>query len=218
MGEPMHPMPGWGSPQFQNLDLQQEESRKNTCCLCLRLLHRFHHQEQSSGSCLCLHQLHRQEQSSRSCLCLRHLHQQRVNACWFRLSRRGRTACPSHRIPGIHPLLVPSPPPPAEGEYLRLPLPPEGPLLLLLLPSPPEGQLQLLLLPSPPKGPLLLLLSPPEGPASPGVATSPAMRQEILWLEPHEEELPAMKKGGEHYMGTSTTSQGAQFCARRIVV
>ncbi|MGH0144524.1 UNVERIFIED_CONTAM: hypothetical protein FKN15_049776 [Acipenser sinensis] len=35
-----------------------------------------------------------------------------------------------------------------------------------------------------------------EGSASPGVATSPAMRQEILWLEPHEGELPTTKKGG----------------------
>ncbi|MGH0123314.1 UNVERIFIED_CONTAM: hypothetical protein FKN15_067763 [Acipenser sinensis] len=33
--------------------------------------------------------------STRSCLCLRHLHQQRMNTCWFRLNRHGRTACRS---------------------------------------------------------------------------------------------------------------------------
>ncbi|MGH0184380.1 UNVERIFIED_CONTAM: hypothetical protein FKN15_014657 [Acipenser sinensis] len=103
-------------------------------------------------------------------------------------------------LPPEGPLLLPLPP---EGPLLLLlPSPPEGPLLLLLLPSPPEDQL---LLPSPPEGPLLLPLpaeglqllpSPPEGPVLPGVATSPAMRQEILWLEPHEGELPAMEKGG----------------------
>ncbi|MGH0188247.1 UNVERIFIED_CONTAM: hypothetical protein FKN15_028587 [Acipenser sinensis] len=68
-----------------------------------------------------------------------------------------------------------------------------------------EGEVELLLPPpwpgaplpsSPPEGPLLLP-SPPEIPVLPGVATSPAMRQEILWLEPHEGELLAMKKGGE---------------------
>ncbi|MGH0148076.1 UNVERIFIED_CONTAM: hypothetical protein FKN15_020429 [Acipenser sinensis] len=50
---------------------------------------------------------------------------------------------------------------------------------------------------------LLLLGSPPEGPASPGVTTSPATQQEILWLEPHTGELPARKKG---WGGQNTSS------------
>ncbi|MGH0127809.1 UNVERIFIED_CONTAM: hypothetical protein FKN15_052443 [Acipenser sinensis] len=95
---------------------------------------------------------------------------------------------------------VPLSPSQPEGEVPRSP--PEG---LLLLPSPPKGPLPL---PSPPEGPLLLP-SPPEsplllpspgvikGPALPGVATCPAIRQEIMWLEPHEGKLPATKKGGE---------------------
>ncbi|MGH0142356.1 UNVERIFIED_CONTAM: hypothetical protein FKN15_075861 [Acipenser sinensis] len=87
-------------------------------------------------------------------------------------------------------------PPPWPGALLPS-LPLEGPLLLpspvegpLLLPSPPEGPLLL----SPPEGPLLLP-SPREGPASPEVATSHAMQQEILWLEPHGGELLATKRG-----------------------
>ncbi|MGH0132890.1 UNVERIFIED_CONTAM: hypothetical protein FKN15_012471 [Acipenser sinensis] len=82
--------------------------------------------------------------------------------------------------------------------------PPEGPLLM---PSPPEGPL---LLPSAPEGPLLL--SSPgvvENPALPGVATGPAMQQEILWLEPHEVELPATEKGGERDRDEAEQDQGA---------
>ncbi|MGH0156156.1 UNVERIFIED_CONTAM: hypothetical protein FKN15_030545 [Acipenser sinensis] len=108
---------------------------------------------------------------------------------------------------------LPLPPPPAEGEYLLvppsmswedcLPLPPppaEGEYLLvpwedcLALPLPPPEELQLsLALPKdaclvPPKDACL---------ASPRAACCSASQQEVLWLELHQGELPATKKGEE---------------------
>ncbi|MGH0122373.1 UNVERIFIED_CONTAM: hypothetical protein FKN15_007973 [Acipenser sinensis] len=128
---------------------------------------------------------------------------------------------------GEYLLVLPSPswedslplsPPPAEDEYLVVP---PSPLWedCLPLPLPPPEELQLSLAPpkdtclAPPKDACLAppkdaCLTPPKvaclaSPgvaccsASPGVACCSASQQEVLWLEPHQGELSAMKKGEE---------------------
>ncbi|MGH0125877.1 UNVERIFIED_CONTAM: hypothetical protein FKN15_021764 [Acipenser sinensis] len=121
------------------------------------------------------------------------------DACLFALPKDACLASPKDAClasPGAACCSASPGEPPVTGneEEVKLPLPPPWPGAPLPS-SPPEGPL-LLLLPSPPEG-LLLLPLPLEGPVLPGVATGPAMRQEILCLEPHEGQLPATKQGGE---------------------
>ncbi|MGH0148023.1 UNVERIFIED_CONTAM: hypothetical protein FKN15_011671 [Acipenser sinensis] len=131
---------------------------------------------------------------------------------------------------------LPLPPSPPGGEEQELPLPsPEGPGREAGDPQQPLHRLlreawgrtarpqwpqkrpkptpQLVLTPAPPKDACLAppkdasLASPKDACfASPGAACYSASQQEVLWLEPHYAELPAMKKVGEVRRPAPTTA------------